>query len=76
MVGFVKSCDFFFFFFCWDFFLCDDVPGEQGLRAWGVAVAGCSWYRWKEEIGAVRMVPVGEWQWQYWLSCGGFCEPL
>jgi hypothetical protein len=41
---------------------------EQGV-AWGVAVAGCSWYRWIEEVKAVRMIPVGEWQWQYWQSC-------
>jgi hypothetical protein len=26
-----------------------------------VAVAGCSWHSWKEEVGAVRMVPVRGW---------------
>jgi hypothetical protein len=36
----------------------------------GVAVAGCSWHRWIEEISAVRMVVVGAWQWQYWPSNG------
>jgi hypothetical protein len=35
-----------------------------------VAVAGWQWYRWKEEVKAVRMIPVWEWQWQYWPSCG------
>jgi hypothetical protein len=34
-------------------------------------VAGCSWCQSTEEVRAVRMVPVGEWQWQYWQSCGG-----
>jgi hypothetical protein len=34
-------------------------------------VAGCSWYRWIEEISAVRMVPNRVWQWQYWPSRGG-----
>jgi hypothetical protein len=33
-------------------------------------VAGCGWYRWKEEISAVRMVLDRVWQWQYW-RCGG-----
>jgi hypothetical protein len=50
-------------------------PGVAGVRlrgeepvgvAWGVAVVGWEWYRWIEEIEAVRMVPVGMWQWQYW----------
>jgi hypothetical protein len=35
---------------------------------WGVAVAG--WYRWKEEMEAVRMVLDRVWQWQYWLRYG------
>jgi hypothetical protein len=26
-----------------------------------VAVAGWEWYRWREEIKAVRMVPFGMW---------------
>jgi hypothetical protein len=38
--------------------------------AWIVAVVGWGWYRWKEEVDAVRMVPVTTWQWQYWPSCG------
>jgi hypothetical protein len=42
-----------------------------GFVARGVAVVCCSWYRWIEEIRAVRMVVVREWQWQYWQSCGG-----
>jgi hypothetical protein len=37
-----------------------------------VVVAGWQWYRWIEEIKAVRMVPDREWQWQYWRSCGGW----
>jgi hypothetical protein len=36
----------------------------------GVAVAGWQRYQSKEEINAVRMVPVKRWQWQYWQSCG------
>jgi hypothetical protein len=44
---------------------------KQQIVWWGVAVAGCSWHHWIEEIKAVRMVPVREWQWQYWQSCGG-----
>jgi hypothetical protein len=31
------------------------------MGAWGVAVAGWQWDRWKEEVGAVRMVVVGTW---------------
>jgi hypothetical protein len=30
------------------------------IVARGVAVAGWQWDRWKEEVEAVRMVPVGE----------------
>jgi hypothetical protein len=35
----------------------------------GVAVAGWQWYRWIEEVAAVRMVPKWAWQWQYWPRC-------
>jgi hypothetical protein len=31
-----------------------------------VAVAGWQWCQSKEEIKAVRMVPVKRWQWHYW----------
>jgi hypothetical protein len=31
---------------------------EHLAAAWGVAVAGWEWHRWKEEVGAVRMVVV------------------
>jgi hypothetical protein len=36
-----------------------------------VAVDKWQWWQSKEESEAVRMVPVGEWQWQYRQSCGG-----
>jgi hypothetical protein len=46
----------------------------SGIAGWGVAVAGCSWYRWIEEIKAVRMVPVTTRQWQYWPRFGHLFE--
>jgi hypothetical protein len=54
------------------YFGADDTPtaGLSGLVAgWGVAVAGWQWDQSTEEISAVRMVCVREWQWQYWQSC-------
>jgi hypothetical protein len=40
---------------------------KEGVAvAWGVAVAGWQWWQSKEEIKAVRMVPVKKWQCQYW----------
>jgi hypothetical protein len=36
----------------------------------GLVVSGWQWYRWIEENKAVRMVPVREWQWQYWQRYG------
>ena len=41
--------------------------GSGGWRvARRVAVDGWQGYESREGIGAVRMVPVGAWQWQYW----------
>jgi hypothetical protein len=34
---------------------------EEVRAGWGVAVAGCSWDRWKEGGGAVRTVVVATW---------------
>jgi hypothetical protein len=45
-----------------------DVPGFVmwvAVAGWIVAVAGWGWHRWIGEIGAVRMVPDTQWQWQY-----------
>jgi hypothetical protein len=42
---------------------CDS--GNVQRVPWGVAVARWQWYRWKEDVNAVRMVPVTMWQWQY-----------
>jgi hypothetical protein len=33
----------------------DSGSKEGGTVTWRVAVVGWEWYRWKEEIGAVRM---------------------
>jgi hypothetical protein len=44
---------------------------EEVRAGRGVAVAGCSWDRWKEGGGAVRTVVVATWEWQYWLRYGG-----
>jgi uncharacterized membrane protein len=35
--------------------------GKECVVGWGVAVAGWEWYRWIEEIKAVRMVLVRVW---------------
>jgi hypothetical protein len=40
-------------------------------------VVGWQWYRWIEGIGAIILVPVREWQWQYcgsgrWLNAGQY----
>jgi hypothetical protein len=41
--------------------------GKEGVAvAERVAVAGWQWWQSKEEITAVRMIPVRVWQWQYW----------
>jgi hypothetical protein len=37
----------------------------------GVAVVWWEWYRWIEEVKAVRMVLDRAWQWQYWPRFGG-----
>jgi hypothetical protein len=41
------------------------IDSGSGSIGWGVAVVGWQWYRWIEEVGAVRMVPIRTWQWQY-----------
>jgi hypothetical protein len=46
------------------------IYGIYALINMWVAVAGRQWYQSIEEVRAVRMVPLGMWQWQYWLSCG------
>jgi hypothetical protein len=48
-----------------------DAFGKLGAAGGGVAVAGWQWWQSKEDIKAVRMVPVRKWQWQYWPRyCG------
>jgi hypothetical protein len=43
-----------------------DSGGVQGdVVKWGVAVDGWEWCQSIEEIKAVRLVVVREWQWQY-----------
>jgi hypothetical protein len=49
------------------------VQEEDGVRVGrGVAVVGCSWHQSIAEVEAVRMVPLGRWQWQYWPRYGCF----
>jgi hypothetical protein len=52
-------------------FLCFRIIGSgSGTVAQRVAVVMWQWYRSKEEIRAVRLVPVRMWQWQYWPRYG------